>query len=166
MDCKPLDIGFNDPDNLKARLDDTLRGPRFRVDPSRFVVGSQGGLAYKLFTEGLAFPPAGKLTRESLLRVGRYQQTITNYLDFAEEIAEANNFYLALVKNGVITPVCGPYDIITDLGIGHVNINSADKLFSLLGLVDKHRDSLEHYQGHISGISRSEERRVGKECRL
>lgn len=124
------------------------------MDQSRFVVGSQGGLAYKLFTEGLAFPPAGKLTRESLFRVGRYQQTITNYLDFAEEIAEADNFYLVLVDNGAIKPVSGPYEIITDLGIGHKDIHSADKLFSLLGLVGKHRHSLENYQDSISRISR------------
>lgn len=83
MDSKPLDIGFNDPDNLKDQLNDALRGTSFRVDPSRLVVGSQGGLAYKLFTEGLAFPPEGKLTRESLFRVGRYQRIIASYLDFA-----------------------------------------------------------------------------------
>lgn len=154
MDCKSLDIGFNDPDNLKDQLNDILRGPRFRVNRSGMVVGSQGGLAYKLFTEGLAFPPAGKLTRESLLKVGRYQQTITAYLDFAEEIAEANNFYLVLADNGTITPVSGPHERIPYLGIGHVNINSANKLFSLLGLIHDHRRSLAKYQDSISRISR------------
>jgi hypothetical protein len=54
---------------------------------------------------------------------------------------------------GGITPVSGPYEIISDLGMGHANINSADKLFSLLGLVHKYRHSLENYQEAISRIS-------------
>ena len=139
-----LEVDFNDPRILQGYVEQ-FRQQLGLNEGNRLVVGSQGGLAYALFTgDNSDYPqnfPAGTFCNLSCIK--RYVNSVKDYLDRACSLSE--NFGFELVREDserkIVEFTIG--DFVYGAGIGSPTIEGANRLERFVKMIKEGRSELD-----------------------
>lgn len=140
-----LQIDFNNPRILQGYKEQALPQAGLEESAGRFVVGSEGGLAYTLFQEKLGFPMRFRVSSASEMAVVQdYFNSVQAYVTNAGKHAEQQGFGLVRVGDkNVISDGCGLDDFIYEAGLGSANIESAERFQTFLEMIKSGKGELD-----------------------
>jgi len=150
-----LKIDFNNPRILQGYKEQALIQADLEESAGRFVVGSEGGLAYTLFKDKFqrfplhkdkfqGFPLQFRVCSVSEMAVVQdYFSAVQAYVTNAGKHAKQQGFGLVRVGDRtVISDGCGLDDFIYEAGLGSVNIESAERFQTFLDMIKSGKSEL------------------------
>lgn len=146
-----LKINFNNPRILQGHLEQALPQTSLQESTKRFVVGSSGGLAYKLFENiyhGL--PLQFRISSVSeMAAVQDYFNAVHGYVRDAGEHAGRHGFKLVLFDEKEVSDY-GLDDFIYSTGLGSTDIESAERFQAFLEMIKSGKSKLDkQYEGIV-----------------
>lgn len=154
-----FEIDFNYPAILHGHLNQALPQIGLEELAERFVVGSEGGLAYKLFSNHLIKEVPIRIKSTSFREINankQYYNAVEAYIQDSQNHAKRYEFGLVYVgEKRVIFPGINCDEFIYNVSIGSINIKSLEKFRRFLEMMKSGREYLD--KGHAEVLEKAKQ---------